>query len=52
MHAADYMKVSQPMDDEDVIKIPDDKVEEIRANTVDNSLSEGEDCNLLSLDVG
>jgi hypothetical protein len=52
MHAVDYMKVSQTMDDEDVIKIPDDEVEDIRANIVNNSSSEGEDCKLLSLDVG
>lgn len=44
LHAADYMKVSQTVDDEDVIEIPDDEVEDIRANIVDNSSSEGEDC--------
>jgi len=52
MLAVDYMKVSQTVDDEDVIKIPDDEVEDIHANIVDNSSSEGEDCKLLSSDVG
>jgi hypothetical protein len=41
---ADYMKVSQTVEDKDVIKILDDKVEDICANIVDNSSSEGKDC--------
>ena len=52
MLAVGYMKVSQTVDDKDVIEIPDDKVEDIHANIVDNSLSKGEDCKLLSSDVG
>ena len=46
------MKVSQTVDDKDVIEIPDDEVEDIQENIVDNSSSKGEDCKLLSLDVG
>jgi hypothetical protein len=46
--AADYVKVSQTMEDEDVIEILDDEVEDIRANIVDNSSSEGEDCMFVS----
>jgi len=52
MLAVDYMKVSQTVDDKDVVEIPDDKVEDIHANIVDNSSSKGEDCKLLSSDVG
>jgi hypothetical protein len=37
--AANYMKVSQPVDNEDVIEILDDEAEDICTNIVDNSSS-------------
>lgn len=46
--AVGYMKVSQIVNDEDVIEILNDKVEDIHTNIVDDSSSEGEDCMLIS----
>ncbi|KAF8230824.1 hypothetical protein L208DRAFT_1399990 [Tricholoma matsutake] len=40
--SAEYMKISQNLEDEDVIEIPDDDDDDIRANIVDHS-SSGED---------
>ena len=40
--SAEYMKVSQNIEDEDIIDIPDDDDDDIRANIIDHS-SSGED---------
>ncbi|KAF8218848.1 hypothetical protein L208DRAFT_1419320 [Tricholoma matsutake] len=41
--SAEYMKISQNLEDEDVIEIPDDDDDDIRANIVDHSSSGKDD---------
>jgi hypothetical protein len=47
--SAEYMKASQNLDDEDVIEIPDDDDNDIRANIIDHSSSSEEDTDCMRI---